>query len=514
MKNFSFLLSFVLLAGFTGCVARTVIVRSAPPPAPAPVFTETVVVAQTPPKHNPVHKNTHGTTPLIYAVSVNNVDEVRNLLKRNENPNELFYSPAYEAAPLQEAVKRGNIRAAKYLIEHGADVNLKANDKTAIEMAVLRNDLNMVVLLVSHRAYLYWPNILEYSVRERDNAVLKYLLDNGAAARNVPNARRGADYALIKACKLGNIEAMRLLIKAGANVEVIDSKGRGLLFYAAERNDVAVLEFIFPYNQRMLNTVDDDGFTPLMIAVERNNIHGAKFLVLKGAYIDVQNKKSFSVMHYSKNAEMTRFLNEEAHRHKKPAGFSMRREATSKYDDHQAKPAQKVSVIPPAQVKTEAKPSRQQPAKIEQPKVEHIKPAHEKQELKHETKPQAKPQTPKEDKRPFEQIKPDPKPNSSHNVSQPEPQPVRQNIPNRPTAVKPEQKTVEQAMPAAKAEAKATAKIEPKPDEKPVSSASKNIPNRPTAVKPEQKAAKQAMPAAKTEAKTCPHLRFPEHTLP
>ncbi|MDR2426542.1 MAG: ankyrin repeat domain-containing protein [Endomicrobium sp.] len=357
MKKICFLLSALFLAGFIGCAMRTVIVQEAVP-LPAPM-----------PQSVSVHHNRKiATTPLIYAVSVNNLGDIQHLLSRGENVNEIFFSPQYEATPLQEAVKHGNTAVAQYLIKFGANINLKANDKTAIEMAVRKNDLKMVRLLVSNRAYIFAPNILEDSVRERDTAVLKYLLDNGAAKRSLPIAGRNADYALIKACKLGNIEAMRLLIATGANVSVVDAKGRGLLFYAAERNDIVVLEFVYPYNKKMLNAADNDGFTPLMVAAERGNMHGVKFLVVQGAHIDVQNKKARTAVHYSKNAEITRFLNEEAARHKKPAGYAVKRDTAQKYDSHAKpeanKPVQTVTTVS----KTEVKPIHQQTNEQAKPK--------------------------------------------------------------------------------------------------------------------------------------------------
>ncbi|MDR2192343.1 MAG: ankyrin repeat domain-containing protein [Endomicrobium sp.] len=364
MKKRYLLFSFIFPAALAGCVARTVIAHNPAPIYPQPVYAETIIVSEYETNVVPVSaqkaqpNRKRATTPLIYAVSINNLDGVQYLLNSGENANEIFYSASYEAAPLQEAVKRANLNAAQILVRGGANIDLRVNDKTALEMAVRKNDFEMVNLLVSNRADIYSPNILEDSVKEYDTNILKYLLDNGAANRNVPSARRGADYALIKACKLGNIEAIRLLIKAGADVSVIDARGRGLLFYAASRNDVAVLEFIYPYNKRMLNSIDDDGFTPLMVAVERGNIHGVRFLVGKGAYLDVKNKHSYNAVHYSKNAELTKFLNEETPKHKKPAGYAMRREATSKYDDHTKN--EKVKTAPQQkheQIKPEIKPS-------------------------------------------------------------------------------------------------------------------------------------------------------------
>jgi len=51
--------------------------------------------------------------------------------------------------------------------------------------------------------------------------------------------------ALHLAVRCGNTEAVRCLLSAGADVNVVDTKyGRTALYYAVERNDVAVAELL------------------------------------------------------------------------------------------------------------------------------------------------------------------------------------------------------------------------------------------------------------------------------
>jgi ankyrin repeat protein len=362
MKKLFLLFSFIFTAGLCGCVAGTVIVEDSGAYAgPEPIVTwEDPSDYAAPAAVRPQRaKRERATIPLIYAVSIDNFDGVRYLLGQGANPNEIFYSSSYEATPLLEAVKLGRFAIAQYLIERGADVNLKADDKTPLEAAVRQNNLEMTALLVSRKANLYPDGILEDAVREHDSAALRYLLNGGAAKRSVTSARKNADAALIKACKIGNIEAMRLLIKAGADPRASDAKNRGLFFYAAQKNDSAVLELVYHYDKKTLDSEDSDGVTPLMAAAESGNFSGVKFLVSKGAHTGVSEKTGRNAAHYSKNDEITKYLNEAKPQPRKPAAAA-RKEAPN--------PAKQEAVIEKPLRKSETKPkpekSKTNPARI------------------------------------------------------------------------------------------------------------------------------------------------------
>jgi len=360
--NILILCSFVF---FAGCASQTVVrqpvVIQRTVEVPAPAAAVQVVPVSTP----KIAALT--TTPLIHAVSSNDYNSVQYLIGRGDNPNEVYYSAGYEALPLQEAVRRGNLDIADYLIRYaGAAIDLRANDKTALEMAIQKNDYEMVRLLISNGAEIIAPNILEYGVREKDILVLKYLLDAGAGSRYYAVSARDADYALLKAARIGNLTAIKLLIDAGADASVIDERGRNVIFYAVQRTDAAVLEFVFPYASAMVNIVDIDGTTPLMVAVQYNNYAGVQFLVSRGAYIDARNRYNFDAVYYSKNAQITKYLKEEEPRRKRPAGYEMEKRQPSKYED---KKTDKKEALRPA-VSSE-KDKNQQPAK----KIEPAKPA-------------------------------------------------------------------------------------------------------------------------------------------
>ncbi|OUM66569.1 hypothetical protein PIROE2DRAFT_40699, partial [Piromyces sp. E2] len=68
--------------------------------------------------------NSIGIYPLEMACKSNKLEHVRYLLENGANPN----VRSQEKTPLIKACERGNMEMIKLLVEHGADVNFTAND--------------------------------------------------------------------------------------------------------------------------------------------------------------------------------------------------------------------------------------------------------------------------------------------------------------------------------------------------------------------------------------------------
>ncbi|MDR1941002.1 MAG: ankyrin repeat domain-containing protein [Endomicrobium sp.] len=305
--------AFILLF-FAGCTIHTV---SRPNTVRKTIITvgaqDPVIYANVPAK-----EIIDGTTPLIHAASINDFERVRFLVENGEDVNETHYSSKYEPTALLETVRRGNSRIAEYLIRSGAQINWRVNDTTPFETAVKKNNFALVKLMVLNGADMRSPGILQDAVHESDTVILSYLLSNGAGKRSDFAAKRDADYALLKACKLGNLSAMKLLLRAGADPDILDAKGRGLIFYAAQKNNGVLLEFVFNSSKVKINAVDEDGYTPLMLAVEAGNLQGVTFLVNKGADIDIQNRNKHDALHFAKKPEIERYLRSELPKRKAP----------------------------------------------------------------------------------------------------------------------------------------------------------------------------------------------------
>jgi uncharacterized protein len=87
--------------------------------------------------------------------------------------------------PLMIACYRGQTACAKFLLEHGAQVNQKSGEGSALQAASYQNNLELVKLLIAHGAELnnQGPDgntALMYAVLNQNKKMVKFLLDRGA----------------------------------------------------------------------------------------------------------------------------------------------------------------------------------------------------------------------------------------------------------------------------------------------------------------------------------------------
>ncbi|MDR1195779.1 MAG: ankyrin repeat domain-containing protein [Endomicrobium sp.] len=327
MKKNVIVIMFVSFVVLSGCVVEhynapvrtrsVVYVESAPPPEPEPVVIHSVVAVtpKEPPKHN---NRVHSTSRLIEATGRNDLNAVRTFISHRDNVNEIVISKNYQPTALNEAVSKNHLNIMRYLIDHGAKVNsTPSGEPLPLQIAVRKRYYEAVKLLVDNGAKTSINGILQESVYAGATNILEYLT-RSISARNVSLFRQDLDLALLKAAKIGNANAARILIRAGANPDIRDSRGRGIIFYAIESNNHEVLEFAVNSSRSMINHADADGYTPLMIAAQFGSNKGVIFLIQSGARLDMRDKHNRDAIGHAKNKEIEKYLRDEHERNKKP----------------------------------------------------------------------------------------------------------------------------------------------------------------------------------------------------
>ncbi|MDY5050992.1 MAG: ankyrin repeat domain-containing protein [Candidatus Mucispirillum faecigallinarum] len=103
-------------------------------------------------------KSLPGNTPLIQAVSRNNIIVAYELIANKVNPNQFNKA---NTTPLTTAISRKNINMVKMLISNGADVNFfNSESQTPLMIAVSNADLQIFNLLISMGADVNHANSL------------------------------------------------------------------------------------------------------------------------------------------------------------------------------------------------------------------------------------------------------------------------------------------------------------------------------------------------------------------
>ena len=214
---------------------------------------------------------------LFSAVEDNNIKKVKSYLEQGANCNAL---DSYNRTALINASVSGYDDIAKLLIEEGTDVNIQ--DKAG-------------------------ATALMYTARNTNYEMVEFLLKNGADVNIRDTAGETALYYSIEHNSFGQknetenaIKILNLLIKYGADVNTKNDEGTSLLdvsYRISESFDKnkemfkILVENGFDLESRIKADRSDYDYTPLMIAVYKEDYDMVKYLLDKGANPNTANNE-------------------------------------------------------------------------------------------------------------------------------------------------------------------------------------------------------------------------------
>ena len=185
--------------------------------------------------------------------------------------------------PLMLAARRGNLAAARALLDAGADPRQADDGWGPMHYAA---DGDMVALLFEYGA----------SVRDRtddDSTPLHIAAGDNRTGAMQALIRRGADIEagagpfdktpLYQAAKMGGTEAAELLIAAGADVNRSSLEGMTPLHIAAKQNSAAMAELLIAAGADIEAVAGQFKKTPLHYAAKQNSAAMAALLLDAGA---------------------------------------------------------------------------------------------------------------------------------------------------------------------------------------------------------------------------------------
>lgn len=166
---------------------------------------------------------------LIMSSFDGDFNKVKEYLAKGADIN--FKEPIYNVTALFFALKGNNTEIARYLIEHGADINLGANENTTPLMAaILTDNTEIVNLLIKkgadvNRKEIDGKTALLFAVYKDNVDYVRLMLEHGAEVNveflyrensEVP-VEEGVKKTILQVAKeMGNKEIIELLIQAGA----------------------------------------------------------------------------------------------------------------------------------------------------------------------------------------------------------------------------------------------------------------------------------------------------------
>lgn len=277
------------------------------------------------------------TTPLIEAVEKLDIQEVENLLKASANTNE---TDCDGNTPLMFAATEGNYRHfaeaskiadlllakgakidlqnnggysalykaasalnhefTKKLISLGANVNLESKDKKTALIDSFESPEMLKTLLDAkadiHHVDELGTNVLWWAVSYTRYESIEFLVKRGAKLeQKLKTFMRPEEAMTVLMWAQGDFKTVETLIKLGANVNAVSSKGNTALMFAATDYNFSpkAIQALIKANAN-LNIQNEDGDTALMKAVIERHYEMVEILLENKANPHLKNQEGFT----------------------------------------------------------------------------------------------------------------------------------------------------------------------------------------------------------------------------
>lgn len=255
-----------------------------------------------------------GSTALHVASKANHLDVVKILLDAKADPNA---TNRYGITPIYSAARNGNVEILSALLDAGADSNtILPTGETVLMLATKTGIPEAIEVLLDSGAAVdatdeqYQQTALMLAARENHTAVAQLLLRRGAdvnaqtrigpkpeflpacrfrkgsscGSEGIGVSRKGlpdrGEFAgapggmtpLLYAARDGHAEVARILLDAGAKIEMTDANAVTPLLMAVINNQLAVAELLMQHGAN-INAQDFWGRSPLFAAVNYRNVY-------------------------------------------------------------------------------------------------------------------------------------------------------------------------------------------------------------------------------------------------
>ncbi len=180
--------------------------------------------------------DSHGWTPLQYAVFRNDLEAVKLLLEYGANPE---LAEQHRRTPLYFAALYGHLDCAKLLLERKASVTTRdwgLRQPLHVSSAYRHPEsTRMADLLISYGANVhekgYEDNTPLLTAASEDNPwMVDTLISYGA---DIEARDEDGQTPIISAIRWGGIKVIKLLLEKGARTDIVDNDGRNILHHAA-----------------------------------------------------------------------------------------------------------------------------------------------------------------------------------------------------------------------------------------------------------------------------------------
>ncbi|RZF48387.1 hypothetical protein LSTR_LSTR007554 [Laodelphax striatellus] len=234
------------------------------------------------------------------AVRNNDVEAVRRSIERGRS---IDLKDNRGWAAIHCAASKNYTDCLNVLLEAGADINIKTHEgETPLFLACAGNCYEAAVILLEAECLVNLPNNESVTplhiVACRGFDKLASTLLNKQADVNAQDY--GSDTPLMEAIRHQHPNVCRILLSLGADQTICGSKKELPIHLASASGQLEILcvllhhkQYTEQYLHKVVNWTDDDGFSPLMLAVQSLNLSCVEELLQSGADANIGVCKSF-----------------------------------------------------------------------------------------------------------------------------------------------------------------------------------------------------------------------------
>ncbi|KAF4159491.1 hypothetical protein CNMCM6936_006270 [Aspergillus lentulus] len=202
--------------------------------------------------------------------------------------------------PLHQAVRKGDERMVKALIDAGVDISTRGNSaRTALHLACEAEEARIVQLLLDHGAD---PSAADYNGRTplheavgRDTIILQELLRRDGVDLNPQEMLNGLTPLFYEAW-LGRRDAFTALIYKGADAGICSVNGETVLQRATLGNHADIVRLLLDRGVD-INAQDNHGYTAVLVAAIAGANECLQLLLKAGADISAVDNYGRNALH-------------------------------------------------------------------------------------------------------------------------------------------------------------------------------------------------------------------------
>jgi ankyrin repeat protein len=213
-------------------------------------------------------KTDKNITLLSILLKNNELERVKKLLDKNPGLEVLELQNKQGYSPLHMAVIKGNADVVNILLKYKVNVNAQSNSKekkTSLELAVELDYTDIAEMLLND------PNIIIKDNIQATNALVTAIELGNFKIKNIL-IEKGATIPMHTAVKTGNSEIVTVLLEENPNlIDFQDDDGNSPIMLALLNKDYEMVKFLLEKNPNLTIENDDDKIA-LTLAIEANNI--------------------------------------------------------------------------------------------------------------------------------------------------------------------------------------------------------------------------------------------------